>query len=193
MTLMKEYEQLKLGIKYKLKEMLISRILSSSFTAASALPWSLNSLFVADMLNLADCVEAGISYWKNELSKYIESAKDEQVKLEREMQVNDFVYYLMIDVLYDLLIKKKDFSDIKNPWMPKGILMECVVDSGICPIFPVRTHMQIYKDKVILNGMIYYNPTLSSEENEENKGAAVNYVKTKSYEAIVNFMSNCSL
>ena len=176
MTLIEKYKQLGLNLKYDIKLCLLSR--------------AFYNLSDQERFDLEASAEAGVSYWENELSKYIENNQFGQTAYERETRVNTFGCYLMIDVLYDLLVKKLEFSDIKNPWLPKGNLMECVADSGVTPTFPVRTHMQVYKNKVILNNMTYYDSTLSYQTNKANQEVATNYVKVKGYEAMTVFMPN---
>lgn len=176
MTLIEKYKQLKLGVKYGIKNKLIIM--------------AINKYSNEEALNLIDCAEAAVSYWENKLSKYIENDEYRHTEIEQEIQLDNFGYYLMINVLYDLIVKNKVIVSICRNYYSTDVLVECAMDSGLLFIPFTLDTMSIYKDKVMLNSVLYYDSALSNEENKSNQEVANSYAKTKSYDALLGLMIN---
>lgn len=135
---------LKIALKYKLK--------------VSAIKLLLMKLDIIEIDSLIKCVSEGVSFWVTALREGNEQLEDEQEKNRRIQKIDNFGRYLTINVLYDLIVKKKEYSYMCTNDVPLDGLFECVYDSDVATAhFPFITDMRIYRDKVMLNDSVCYD------------------------------------
>ena len=76
-------------------------------------------------------------------------------------------------------------------WDPMENLSETVRDSEIsCLYMPVKTHMFVYGDKVMLDDTIYYDSLQNSTENLNSMNSGERKTKLKSINEYLNLFSN---
>ncbi len=176
MNLVRKFKQLNIEMKYVIRTIVIEKYL--------------NQLPTCETIKLLDCVKNGVSYWEHEISDYVKVNDDKFTETERTIQLNRFNNYLTINILYALLMCQKSSISINNQIIPQSLLREAVIDSNIEKEYiPINTHMKISKDKVMLNGMLYYDARQNNEENTQCKEDAANYAKTKRLNTLTDFMS----
>ena len=162
---LKKGEKMKnVSLKYKLKTMVLKL--------------QLRKLSSKEMEDLSKCVTEAVAFWANPLS---EGNVDEK-------KINDFKNYLTINTLYSLIVKKSEYVYIHKSWDPLEGLAESVYDSGVSNLYlPIKTHMDVYRDKVIVDGEMYY--TLECHDNESNKLEITDKTRIKSLNELIGVIT----
>lgn len=168
-----DFINLKTDLKYKLKTV--------------AIKLSLKKLSIIEINNLIECVYQAVSFWVSPVIEHCSNIKDEKSKNERLAEIDKFKDYLALNTLYQLVVKKEEDVYIHKSWDAMENLAESVRDSEISELYmPVKTHMHVYRDKVVLNGELYYDPFAYDEDNLNSMNSAENKAKLKSINEYAN-------
>lgn len=168
---------LKTDLKYKLKK--------------EAIELSLRKLSAIEIDKLMECVNQAVSFWVSPVSEHCQDIEDGERKKEILADIDTFRNYLTLNTLYQLVVKKKEYVYIHKSWDPMENLSESVRDSEVSSLYmPVKTHMFVYNDKVVLNDTIYYDSSQSKEENIDSMNSGEGKARLKSINEYVNLFSN---
>lgn len=148
----------------------------------------LSSIKLADKEKeeLSKVVANAVSFWSTPLYNSNLSQENEVLSEKYQVAIDNFSRYLMIDTLYDLIVKKTEYVYIHCSWEPMEGIAGSVRASGVSPLYlPIKTHMSVYKDKILLGKYIYYDVSQSVEENKNNRREGIDRTLTKT---IKNYM-----
>ncbi len=126
-------------------------------------------------------VANAVSFWSTPLYNSNLSQENEVLNEKKQVAIDNFSRYLMIDTLYDLIVKKTESVYIHCSWDPMEGLASSVRASGVSILhLPMKTHMHVYKDKILLEGdYTYYDVSQSVEENKNNRREGIDRTLTK--------------
>lgn len=166
-----------IDLKYKLKTM--------------AVELSLKKLSVIEIDNLKRCVDQAVSFWISPVIENSSDIEDEEIKKKRLAAIDKFRNYLTLNILYQLVVKKEENVYIHKSWSAMQNLDESVRDSGVSELYmPVKTHMHVYRDKVMLDDRLYYDSAQNDTENLDSMNSSGNKTKLKSINEYVNLFLN---
>lgn len=179
-------------LKYELKiDVIDSKTDLKYQLKTAAIKLSLQKLSIIEISDLMVCVNQAVSFWVSPVIEDCQDIKDEERKKERLAVINKFRNYLTLNTLYQLIVKKEENVYIHNSWSPMENLFESVKDSEVPTLnLPVKTHMHVYRDKVILNDRTYYDSTQNDVENSDSMNLNGNRAITKSHKEYINLFSN---
>lgn len=159
-----------------------------------AVELSLKNLSKNEVDKIMKCVNQAVSFWSSPLIEHCSDIDDEESKKERLADIDKFRYYLTLNTLYQLVVKKERFVYIHKSWSAMENLVESVKDSQVFDFYmPVATHMYVYRDKVMLNdknGTIYYDSSQNDVKNLNSMNSSRNKAKLKSINEYFNLFSN---
>ena len=168
---------IKTDLKYKLKKLAVGMYLSN-------IPPN-------ELDKIMKCVNQAVYFWASPVSEKISNIDDEQIKNERLAEIDKFRNYLTLNILYRLIVKKEEYVYVHKSWSACENLAESVRDSEVPDLYmPVKTHMYVYRDKVMLGDMVYYDLAQSDTENLNSMSSVGNKAKFKSINEYVNLFSN---
>lgn len=166
-----------IDLKYKLKKI--------------AVELSLEKLSTNEVDKIMKCVNQAISFWSSPVNEKISDIDDEECKKERLAEIDKFRNYLTLNTLYQLVVKNEEYVYIHKSWEAMENLAESVRDSGVLDLYmPVKTHMHVYRDKVMLGDRLYYDSVQNDAENLDSMDLSRNKTKLKSIYEYVNLFSN---
>ena len=148
----------------------------------------LSSIKLADKEKeeLFEVVANAVSFWSTPLYNSNLSQENEVLNEKKQVAIDNFSRYLMIDTLYDLIVKKTESVYIHCSWEPMEGIAGSVRASGVSTLhLPRKTHMSVYKDKILLGHYTYYDVSQSVEENKNNRREGIDRTLTKT---IKNYM-----
>lgn len=167
----------KTDLKYKLKR--------------AAIELSLRKLSATEIDKLMECVNQAVSFWVFPVIEHCHDIKDEERKKKKLAAIDKFRIYLTLNTLYQLVVKKEESVYIHKSWSSMENLSESVRDSEISDLYmPVKTHMFVYNDKVMLDDTIYYDSSQNSTENLNSINSGEQKTKLKSINEYLNLFSN---
>ena len=165
------------NLKYKLKKLAVNL--------------SLKNLSLNEVDKIMKCVNQAVSFWSSPINEKISNIDDEERKKERLTAVDKFTNYLTLNILYQLIVKKEKYVYVHKSWDAMENLAESVRDSEVSDLYmPVKTHMYVYRDKVMLDDMVYYDLSQNDTENLNSMSSIGNKAKLKSINEYVNLFSN---
>lgn len=166
------FEKTKYAFKYALK--------------SEAIKLSFIKLTDKEKEELFEVVANAVSFWSTPLYNSNLSQENEVLNEKKQVAIDNFSRYLMIDTLYDLIVKKTESVYIHCSWDPMEGLASSVRASGVSILhLPMKTHMHVYKDKILLGDYVYYDVSQSVEENKNNRREGIDRTRTKT---IKNYM-----
>lgn len=158
-----------------------------------AVELSLKKLSDIEIDNLKKCVDKAVSFWISPVIEHCPDIEDEERKKKRLAKINKFINYLTLNTFYQLVVKKEEYVYIHKSWSAMENLDESVRDSEIPELYmPVKTHMYVYRNKVMLNDRLYYDSAQNDVENMDSMNSSGDKAKLKSINEYVNLFSNKS-
>ena len=171
------FENAKYAFKYALK--------------SEAIKLSSIKLAEKEKEELSELVSKAVSFWSTPLYNSNLLLENEELKKKKQVAIDNFSRYLMIDTLYDLIVKKSERVYIHCSWDPAEGIARSVRASEVPTLYlPIKTHMFVYKDKILLDDYIYYDVSQSDEVNEKNRRECIDRSCTKTLKNIWICLTN---